>query len=117
MAFASSTLQPANNVTKPGNNVTGTETVAVASVLSALVLTVYAGQKSRKQLRKLKRKMTWLLIKQKFNSLFPAQNISDRQLIIYILLGIIALVLLFTYPVAALVLAIIALILLLTGTI
>jgi hypothetical protein len=115
MAFASSTLQPVNNVTKPEIGIA--ENGAVASVLSAVVLSVYAGHKSRKQLRKLKRKMTWLLIKQKFSSLFSAQSISDRQLIIYILIGIIALVLLFTYPVAALVLAIVALILLLTGTI
>jgi hypothetical protein len=38
-------------------------------------------------------------------------------LIIYILIGVIALILLFTYPIAALVLALVALILLLTGTI
>jgi hypothetical protein len=115
MAFGSSTLQPADNVTQPESNITGND--AVASILSALVLSIYAGQKSRKQLRKLQRKMTWLLIKQKINSLFSAPNVSDRQLIIYILLGVIALILLFTYPIAALVLAIVALILLLTGTI
>ncbi|MCU7549174.1 hypothetical protein OCK74_08610 [Chitinophagaceae bacterium LB-8] len=113
MAFASSTVQPTNNVSKPAIGLT--DNVAVASVLSAVLLSLYAGQKSRKQLRKLKRKMTWLLIKQKLSSLFS--NVSDRQLIIYILIGIITLVLLFTYPLAALVLAIIALILLLTGTI
>ena len=115
MAFASSTLQPTENVSKPETGITGND--AVASLLSAVVLSVYAGQKSRKQLRKLKRKMTWLLLKQKINSLFSTADISDRQLIIYILIGVVALILLFTYPVAALVLAIIALILLLTGTI
>jgi hypothetical protein len=115
MAFASTSLQPSNNVTKPEIGIT--DNGAVASVLSAVVLSVYAGQKSRKQLRKLRRKMTWLLLKQKLNSLFSFSDISDRQLIIYILIGIVALILLFTYPVAALVLAVIALILLLTGTI
>ena len=115
MAFASTTLQPSNNVTKTQIGVS--ENGAVASVLSAIVLSIYAGQKSRKQLRKLKRKMTWLLIKQKLQSLFSVSDISDRQLIIYILIGVVALILLFTYPVAALVLALIALILLLTGTI
>lgn len=115
MAFASTTLQPSNKESQPENVFNGTG--AVASVLSAVVLSIYAGQQSRKQLRKLRRKMSWLLLKQKVNSLFSSQSISDRQLIIYILAGIIVLVLLFTYPLAALVLAIIGLILLLTGTI
>lgn len=115
MAFASSTLQPENNVTNPEIGIT--ENGAVASVLSAIVLSVYAGHKSRKQLRKLRRKMTWLLLKQKISSLFSTSAISDRQLVIYILIGVIALILLFTYPIAALVLALVALILLLTGTI
>jgi hypothetical protein len=115
MAFASSTVQPSDNVNQSESIISGNN--AVASVLSAVVLSIYAGQKSRKQLRKLKRKMAWLVIKQKVNSLFSAPDISDRQLIIYILIGIVALILLFTYPIAALVLAIVALILLLTGTI
>lgn len=115
MAFASNTVQPSNQVNQTEGVIT--ENSAAASLLSALVLSIYAGQKSRKQLRKLRRKMTWLLIKQKVSSLFSAPDISDRQLIIYILIGVIALILLFTYPIAALVLAIVALILLLTGTI
>lgn len=97
--------------TKPAEN------DVMASVLSALILTVYAGQKSRKQLRKLKRKMAWLLLKQKVQSAFSRTALSERQIIIYILIGILALVLVFYYPVAALILAIIGLILILTGTI
>ena len=116
MAFAT-TLKPVNEVQHTENTISNNNNNTVASLLSAVVLSIYAGQKSRKQLRKIRRKMTWLLIKQKLKSLFSAPDISDRQLIIYILIGVIALILLFTYPIAALVLAIVALILLLTGTI
>lgn len=88
-----------------------------ASLLSAIFLTVYAGQKSRKQLRQLKRKAAWLMVKQKASSLFSRTAATERQIILYVLIGILALVLVFYYPIAALVLAIVGLILFLTGTI
>jgi len=44
------------------------------------------------------------------------KRVEDRVLL-YILLGVVALVLVFYYPLAALILAVIALILILTGTI
>ena len=114
MALSTTSLQPtAQNapVAQPGSD------NPVASVLSAILLTAYAGQKSRKQLRKLKRQMTWLLVKQKAKSMFSRSAASERQIILYILIGILALVLVFYYPIAALVLAIIGLVLFLTGTI
>jgi Mg2+/citrate symporter len=115
MAFSTSTTKPAQETVpatqKPTND------VAAASLLSALLLAVYAGAKSRKQLRRLKRQTTWLLVKQKARSLFSRNAASERQTIIYILLGIAVLALIFASPVAALVLAIIGLILILTGTI
>jgi fatty acid desaturase len=88
-----------------------------ASLLSAIFLTVYAGQKSRKQLRQLKRKAAWLMVKQKASSMFTRTAATERQIILYVLIGILALVLVFYYPIAALVLAIVGLILFLTGTI
>jgi hypothetical protein len=114
MALCTSTVQPVAPAEQSGLPV---DSGVMASLLSLILLSVYAGQKSRKQLRRLKRRVTWLLIKQKIRSFFSYADVSDRQLLIYILLGIIILVLILFYPIAALVLAIIALILLLTGQI
>lgn len=114
MAFSTTTVQPqSQHIPAPKPH----STDSVASLLSAIMLTVYAGRQSRKQLRKLKRKAAWLLVKQKAGSLFSRKAASERQIIIYVLIGILALVLVFYYPIAALVLAIIGLILFLTGTI
>jgi Mg2+/citrate symporter len=113
MAFSTSSIQPAPEkapvAVKPSND--------AASLLSAIMLAVYAGAKSRKQLRRLKRQATWLVVKHKARSLFSRNAASERQTIIYILLGVAVLALIFASPIAALVLAIIGLILILTGTI
>jgi hypothetical protein len=111
MAF-SSTIQPASQPVseKPADN------SAAASLLSMLLLTVYAAQKSKKSFRKMKRKFLWTALKLKVKSLFSGKRVSDKVLI-YILLGVIALVLVFYYPLAALIVAAVALILILTGVI
>jgi hypothetical protein len=115
MAFSSSAIQP---VAQPKPDQPVDNTAANASLLSMLVLSVYAAQKSKKSLRKLKRKLMWTALKLKVKSLFSRKSTtSDRQLILYILLGILALVLVFYYPIAALIVAIVGLILYLTGTI
>ncbi|HEX2609291.1 MAG TPA: hypothetical protein VHK91_18045 [Flavisolibacter sp.] len=114
MAFKSTTSQPvATPVSeKPaGNHADG------ASLLSMLVLSVYAAQKSKKNFRKLRRKFMWTAFKLKLKSFFKKPAASDRQIILYILLGAVALVLVFYYPLAALIIGVIALILILTGTI
>ena len=111
----SSTIQPAVNSIEPAKEQPANN--AMASLLSMVILSVYAGQKSRKQLRKIRRKMAWLLLKQRIQNAFSRPAPSERQIIIYILIGLLALILLIYYPIAALVLAIIALILLLTGSI
>lgn len=115
MALSPTTLQkvpqPAPETAKPAPN------TEAAALLSAVLLTAYAGAKSRKQLRRLQRKASWLLVKQKVRSVFRGNELSERQTIIYILLGIAVLALLFAAPVAALVLAIVGLVLILTGTI
>jgi len=116
MAFSSTTVQP---VAKPTNEqpVDNNNNAAAASLLSMLILSVYAAQKSKKNFRKLKRKFLWTAFKLKVKSLFSKKRASDRQLLLYILLGILALVLVFYYPIAALIVAIVGLILYLTGTI
>ncbi|HVG14901.1 MAG TPA: hypothetical protein VM935_08070 [Chitinophagaceae bacterium] len=101
--------------TAPKQNVGGGE---LTSLLGAIMLSVYAGQKSRKQLRKLKRQMSWLLVKQKVKSAFSkGAAATDRQILIYVLLGVLIIALVLISPFAALVLAIIGLILILAGVI
>jgi hypothetical protein len=117
MALASTTLQPVTNsepaVNKPDHS---------GSILAALVLSVYAAQRSRKQLRKLKRKAMFSFLKLKlqhsWNSLFNRKKIAgiSNTTLLYILLGLIVLILLFTLPplVAIIVLLIGVLLILLT---
>lgn len=115
MALSSTTLQPAAQPAEPAPT---NSNAAYASLLSMVVLSVFAAQKSKKSFRKLKRKFLWTSFKLKLKSMFSFKNrASDRQLILYILLGILALVLVFYYPLAALIVAIAGLILYLTGTI
>ena len=115
MALTTTIQQPAPISTTVSQHPEGDS--PAASLLSAIFLTVYAGQKSRKQLRQLKRKAAWLMVKQKAAGFFTRSAATERQIILYVLIGILALVLVFYYPIAALVLAIVGLILFLTGTI
>lgn len=113
MAFSTTTVQPNAQLT-PAQKPAATDSLAL---LSAVLLTVYAGKQSRKQLRKLKRKAAWLLVKQKAATLFSRKAASERQIIIYVLIGVLIIALVIIEPIVALVLAIIGLILFLTGTI
>lgn len=115
MAFSSTTVQPTVATTEQPKETIGGG--AMASLLTAVMLSVYAGQKSRRQLRKLKRKMTWLLIKQKLKNAFTKPADVDRKTLTIILLAVLVLALVFISPVAALVLAILGLILILAGVI
>ena|SRR5579875_3215593 len=113
MALAS-TIQP---VSKPVHEKPVMDATS-ASLLGMLILSAYAAQKSKKSFRKLKRQFLWTAFKLKAKSLFSkrARAINDR-VIIYILVGLLALVLLFYYPIVALIVAITALILILAGVI
>src|SRR5690348_1050413 len=103
MSLSTASLQPAPEpVALPSVDHAGS-----ASLLGMLVLSVYAAQKSNKQFRKLKRRFLWTAFKLKIKSLFSRKaDISNERLIIYILLGIVALVLIFYYPLLALLLAV-----------
>lgn len=83
-------------------------------MLAALMLSVYAAQLSRRQMRKLKRKALWMFAKEKVRSLFTgrAGDISTRTLL-YIILGVLVLILAFTVPVLALIVLLAAVIYLL----
>ena len=115
MAFTS-TIQPTTNNTTPAAK-EPMANGAIASLMAAVMLSVYAGQKSRKQLRKLQRKLTWMLVKQKVQSVFQKPADLDRKTLTIILLAVLVLALVFISPIAALVLAILGLILILAGVI
>ncbi|MDB5196088.1 MAG: hypothetical protein JWP88_458 [Flaviaesturariibacter sp.] len=95
---------------------------ASGSLLAALVLSVYAAQKSTKQLRRLKRRAVFMMlklkIKQSFENLFSKKRESgiSTTTLLYILLGLLVLILLLTLPatVAIVVLLVGILLLLLT---
>ena len=113
MALTTTTTPVSNPVQEqPTNN----NPVAEASILSMLVLTMYAANKSKKELRKLKRKFLWTSFKLKVNSLF-SKKATDRQILLYVIIGVLALALIIVSPIAALIVALLGLILILTGTI
>lgn len=119
MALTSTTIKPVEKTEESSNSLSVDNT---APVLAALVLSVYAAQKSRKQLNKLKRQALLTLFKHRvqqsvnnFTSLFTKkapQSISNRTLL-YILLGLAILILLFVEPIAAIVLLLLGILLVL----
>src|SRR5436309_927371 len=114
MSFTTTTIQP---VSKPESQPLAEKTPSAAALLSMLVLSVYAAQKGSKSFRKMKRRFMWTALKLKAKSMFTKKRAVNDRTLIYILIGIVALVLVFYYPLLALLLAVIALILILTGTI
>lgn len=121
MAFSTTLAQP--NSIQPKQAAKTTDTAA--PLLAALVLSVYAAQKSKRGMARLKRQAMLNLVKfgvkERFNrikamfSKKAAADISNRTLL-YILLGLIVLALIFVEPVLALVVLLVGvLILLLTG--
>lgn len=112
MAFSTTAIQPATQPVseKPANS------DVLSSLLGALMLSVYAAHKSKKAMRKMRRHLVWSALKLKLKSLFSKKTISDRTLL-YILIGIVALVLVFYYPVIALIVALVLLILILADKI
>lgn len=89
-----------------------------ASLLSMLVLSVYAAQKSNRQFRKLRRRFLWTSFKLKMQSRFKRKaGTLDDKILLYILLGILALILVFYFPIPTLIVALTVLILILAGVI
>ena len=119
MAFSTSTIQPAS---VPTQQPVVNDNSGMGSLLTTLVLTMYAAQKSKKQMRQLKRRAVATLFKLKMQaalspitSLFskkPAESLSNRTLL-YILLGLAVLILLFISWPAAIVLLLLGILLVL----
>ena len=112
MAFSTTITQPVSQPVseKPANN------DVLSSLMGALMLSVYAAHKSKKAMRKMRRHLVWSAFKLKMKSLFSKKAVSNQTLI-YILIGIVALILVFYAPILALVIALVALILILAGVI
>src|SRR5215216_5246553 len=110
-----STIQPTNTPPAPVKEPMANN--GIASLMAAIMIAVYTGQKSRKQLRKLKMKLTWLMVKQKIQSAFKKPADIDRKTLTIILIAVLVLALVFIEPIAALILAILGLILILAGVI
>jgi hypothetical protein len=112
MAFSTTAVQPVNQPVseKPANS------DALSSLLGLLMLSVYAVHKSKKAMRKMRRQMIWSALKMKMKSLFSKRAVSNQTLI-YILIGVVALILIFYAWELALILALVALILILAGVI
>jgi hypothetical protein len=112
MAFSTTVVHPQSQPTteKPANN------DALSSLLGAIMLSVYAAHKSKKAMRKMRRQLVWSALKMKMKSMFSKEQISNQTLI-YILIGVVALILVFYAWQLALILALVALILILAGVI
>lgn len=108
MAF-STTVQTASREIPPQTHSTQLD----PALLGMVMLSVYAAQKSKKSMRRMKRKFMWTAFKLKVKSFFTKPT-SDQTLI-YILIGAVLLALLIVAPVAALVVLLALLILYLLG--
>jgi len=106
MAYSSTAVHPQRDSPDNFNNSSPSNS---AAALITILLAIYAAQKSKKKLRKLKRQLAFTYLKDvlrskinNFKSLFskkPAPT-SDRTLL-YILLGLLVLILIFIEPVVA----------------
>ncbi len=118
MAFTSTITiqQPAAQTAKPINGNDG-----AAALLAALLLSVYAGQRTKKQLNKLKRRAVTELFKHRVKagfarvkSLFSKKAPAiDNRTLLYILLGLAVLILIFIEPIAAIILLLLGILLVL----
>ncbi len=119
MAFTSTTIQPAP---APAAEPSVTSTSVAAPILTALLLTAFAAQKSKKGLRQLKKQAVVALFKYRVNATFSkvkslfsknAPSNIDNRTLLYILLGLAVLILLFIEPVIAVVLLLLGILLVL----
>ncbi|TMI81088.1 MAG: hypothetical protein E6H10_12440 [Bacteroidetes bacterium] len=106
MAFSSTAVQLQSNST---DNFSQSTPPNSAAALMAILLAMYAAQKSKKQLRKLKRQLAFTYMKEavrskvnKFKSLFSKKPApTSEKTLLYILLGLLVLILIFIEPVVA----------------
>lgn len=75
-----------------------------AAALMGLLLAMYLGHKTTREFRKLKRKLTFAVLKNKFRSLFSRKGKRDisTTTLLLILVGVLALALIFVEPIVGL---------------
>jgi cell division protein FtsW (lipid II flippase) len=83
------------------------------AALMAMMLSLYLAGKSKKELRKWKRKMTWTLIKAKFHSMFSRKKDLSNTTLLYILLGLVCLALIIIEPVVGIAVLLLAILVIL----
>jgi hypothetical protein len=119
MALSSTAVQP--QVTS--SPILGNSTPAnSAAALMAILMAMYAAQKSKKQLKKLRRRLVFTYMKEivrnkanKFKSFLsrkPAPS-SEEKTLLYILLGLLVLILIFVEPIVAIVVLLVGILVLL----
>jgi hypothetical protein len=113
MSFSSTAIQA---LAETHNHSLSSSDNTAPLLAAALVLSVYAANTSRKQLRRLKRKALWMLLKEQVRGLFGKRDtgLSTRTLM-YILIGLGIIILAFVAPVAAIILLLVGLIILLVN--
>src|SRR5216117_230760 len=94
MTFCSISIQPQQTT---GHSTASTITNSAAALMGML-LALYIVRKSKKEFRKLRRKFTIALIKNKFRSLFSRKRDISTTTLLYILLGLVALALIIIEP-------------------
>jgi len=119
MALSSTAVQPQDSPAPVFNNSLPANS---AAVLMATLVAMYAAQKSKKQLRKLRRRLAFTYMKEvirykanKFKSRFsrkPAPS-SEEKTLLYILLGLLVLILIFVEPILAIVVLLVGILVLL----
>jgi hypothetical protein len=101
------------DVKQPSGNSTSTNVNSADAALMGMMLTLYLANKSKKEIRKWKRKLTWSLIKAKFNSMFSRKKDLSNTTLLYILLGAVCLALIIIEPVVGIAVLLLAILVIL----
>ena len=119
MALSSTAVHPQGNSIDIFSNSAPSNSAAAA--IMAILMAMYAAQKSKKQLRKLRRRLAFTYMKEairnkanKFKSLFSRKPApTSEKTLLYILLGLLVLILIFVEPVVAIVVLLVGILVLL----
>ena len=73
-----------------------------AAALMGMLLALYLAHKSKREFRKLRRKLTFALLKTKIHSMFSGKRAISTTTLLLILIGVLALALIFVEPIVGL---------------
>jgi hypothetical protein len=98
MALTSISVQPQQQ----NDHSTASTVTNSAAALMGMLLALYVVRKSKKEFRKLRRKLTFALLKNKVRSLFHGKRDISTTTLLLILVGVLALALIFVEPIVGL---------------